>query len=179
MKKNQLIIITLLIVGLMIQCQKLDELTMFDLEYTTTVQVPASAGIALPLDIFSPEVTTQAETEFAFHDTEAELVEEITLDQMTLTITAPNDQRFDFLKSIEVFINADSLSELRIAYQEDVPANVGAELDLTTVQNNLREYLLKDRFSLRVEVVTDEFITNDVAIDVYSKYHVDAKVLGL
>ena len=68
---------------------------------------------------------------------------------------------------------------MRIAYIEDVPENIGSELELVTTENNLREYLLKDKFKLRAQVVTDEFINQQVNIDVSSRYHVDAKVLGI
>jgi hypothetical protein len=179
MKTTVKIVALMLCSFLFIQCDELDEYTMFDLEFTSSVSVPASSGLNLPFDLFTQDVTTNAESEFSIHDTNKESVEEITLTEMKLTITSPGSQRFDFLKSIEIFLEADGLSEIRIAYLETIPDNVGAELDLTTVENNLREYIIKDKFKLRAKIVTDEFITEKVDIDIYSKYHVDAKVLGL
>ncbi len=180
MKNNAIKLIAISFLSLLfVQCTELDEYTMFDLEYTSSVSIPASSGINLPFDLFSPEVATNAETELGFHDTNKELVEEITLDEMILTITSPSDQRFDFVKSIEIFIEADGLSELRVAYIEEIPDNIGAELELTTLENNLREYIIKDKFTLRAKVVTDKFITQQVNISLASRYHVDAKILGL
>lgn len=178
--KNAMKILSICLLSLLfIQCEELDQYTMFDLEYTSNITVPASAGLNLPFDLFTPEVTTQAESEFSVQNTNKELVEEITLDEMKLTITSPSNVRLDFLKSIEFFLEADGLSEIRVAYVEEVPDNVGTELSLTTVENNLREYVIKDKFSLRAKVVTDEFITEPVDIAVYSRYGVDAKLLGL
>lgn len=176
---NKLFLFALLI-GLVSfsSCEKLDkEFTQFELKYTSKVTIDNGSILNLPIDILTPETTTNAEAEFEVNDTRKDLVEEITLTSMNLKVTSPDEQRFDFLKSIHVYINADGLSELEISFKDPVPEDVGDSLELDINENNLREYILKDRFSLRVEVVTDKVTGSDVEIDVESTYYVDAKLI--
>jgi len=49
-------------------------------------------------------------------------------------------------------------------------------LDLADV--DLKEFIKKDKFVLRLNTVTDELINSDQYIDVYSVFFVDAKILG-
>ena len=149
----------------------------FDLDYTSSITVPASSGLNLPFDLFSPEVTTNAESTFGSNNTNKNLVSEITLSSLTATITSPNDQRFDFVDDITLYINADGLSEIEVASVTDVPENVGTTLDFTITGNNLKDYLVKDKFTIRAEVTTDKNITEQVNIELDSKFSVLADII--
>ncbi len=176
MKKLGLLVTALVIFGLA-SCD-LNEYTQFDMEFTTSVTVPASSGITLPFDLFTPKTTTNATTTFGNNDTNKELIQEIILTKMTMDITAPGDRDFDFLEEIRIFINADGLSELEIASKTSVPADV----DMITLEvnaNDIKEYIKADKFQLRVKTITDEVLNSDVEIEVYTKFAVDAEVLGV
>jgi hypothetical protein len=176
MKKLGLFVTALVILGFA-SCD-LNQYTEFEMDFTTSVTVPASSGITLPFDLFTPETTTNAETTFGNNDTNKELIQEIIMKQMTMDITAPGDRDFDFLKEIRIYINADGLSELEIASKTDIPADVDM-ITLDVNSNDIKEYIKKDKFQLRVKTVTDEVLSNDVNIDVYTKFAVDAEVLGV
>jgi len=180
MKKLHLKIALLFLAGLftLTSCEKLDqEFTQFNVEYTSKITVDNGLGLNLPLDILTPEMETNAEAEFAVNNTRKDLVEEVMLEELRLKVTSPSNQRLDFLNSIKIYINADGLSELEIAFKDPVPGDVGDELQLDVNDNNLREYIIKDKFSLRVEVVSDQINGQDVDIDVFSKFFVDAKLI--
>ena len=160
-------------------CKKVDEFTQFNLTYKSEVTVSPATILNLPIDIFTPDMETNSEAEFAVNDTNKDLVEEILLERLDMKITSPDDQRFDFLGSISVFIEAEGLSEIKIAEITDIPDNVGAEISLTTVENNLAEYIKKDAFNLRVNIVSDKTVNREVKIEVDSEFFVDAKILGI
>ena len=158
-------------------CDKIDEeFTQFELEYTSQLTIESGFGLNLPINVITPETTTNAESEFEINNTKKDLVEEVTLTDMTLKVTSPDEQRLDFLESIKVYINADGLSELEIAFKNDVPEDVGDSLELDVNENNLKDYIIKDEFSLRVEAVTDMITGNDVDIDIKSTFFVDSKL---
>ena len=113
-------------------CNKINDLLTFQVNYTSKVSFPPSSAINLPFDLFTPEITTNAETEFSSRNTNKDLVDKITLKEMKLTITSPTDQRFDFLASMEVYIQADGLGELKIAETANVPDNIGNVLPFCT-----------------------------------------------
>lgn len=158
-------------------CEIFPLTTSFDLAYTSSVTVPKTGGLNLPFDLFTPEVTTNSESQFAVNDTRKDLLEEVTLTQMTLTITSPSSQRFDFLKEMSVYLNAEGLSEIKIASADNIPENIGATLEMDVVENDLKEYIKKDKFSLRVETVTDKTISEDVDIDIFSNFFVRANLI--
>lgn len=176
---KNLFLVVMVVLGCSMTSCDLDQYTQFDMDFTSSVTVPASSGINLPFNLFTPEVTTNSEATFGSNNTNKDLLEEVKLTQMTMTITSPNDQRFDFLNEIRIFIDADGLSEIEIAFKENIPETIGTELELDVNGNDIQEYLKKDKFKLRVETVTDEFISEDVQIEVYSKFRVDAQVLGV
>lgn len=159
-------------------CKKIDELTKFNMDYNATVVIPSTSVVSLPFNVFSPSVSSNAESTFEVNDTRKDLIEEILLKKMQLTVQSPNGGDFGFLESIEIFIDAQDLNELKIAWYDNVPANQGATLDVFTTDADLKEYIKKDNFTLRVNTVTDESITSDYEINIYSQFFVDAKILG-
>lgn len=163
---------------LLFGCDKIDELTKFNLDYETQVTIPSSAGINLPFDVLTPETETDSETKFNSNDTRKDLIEEIKLTELQLVITLPSDADFSFLESIEVYISADGLEEIKIASKLDVP-ETPSTLDLEVSDVDLKEYIKKDSYNLRLNTVTDEAMSQDHEIDVNSTFFVDAKILGL
>lgn len=159
-----------------ISCKKLKELTEFDISYKTKVVVAPTFGINTPFEILTPDITTNSESEFASRGTGKNYIDKINLSSMVMKITSPSTQRFDFLKSIEISISASGLSDLKIAQKLDIPDNVGNEVALDVLENDIAEYIKKDKFKLRVNVVSDKTIVSEVQIDVNSVFRVKAKL---
>ncbi|MFC3972748.1 hypothetical protein [Maribacter confluentis] len=149
------------------------------MEYSQRATIPSSAGIDLPFDVFTPETETNSESKFAVNDTRKDLIEEIVLTELEMVILSPDDSDFSFLNSIEVFISAEGLEEIQIAYLNEVPENAGNTISLLTSDADLKEYIKKDEFSLRLNTVTDELMSTDHELEVNSTFFVDAKILGL
>lgn len=159
-------------------CKKGNKLTQFNMEYNETVVIPSSAGVNLPFNVSTPDVQSNSESTFEINDTRKDLIEEIKLTQLDLTLTSPTNGDFGFLKSIEIYISADGLSEKIVARNTNIPSNIGKYLELETSDIDLQEYIKKDQFSLRLNTVTDELITADHEIDIHSIFFVDAKIFG-
>ncbi|PIB30812.1 hypothetical protein BFP77_03280 [Maribacter sp. 4U21] len=170
---------TLFIVITFCSCDKLDELTKFDIEYNQRATIPSSTGVDLPFDVFTPETETNSESEFEINDTRKDLIEEIKLTQLELVIISPDGADFSFLESISVFISADGLDEIQIASLAEVSDNTGTRLNLDTSDIDLKDYIKSDKFSLRLNTVTDELLSTDHELEVNSTFFVDAKILGL
>lgn len=175
---NTRIILSVLVVITFLGCKKIDKLTQFNMEFNNTATIPSSTGMNLPFNVLTPDVETNSSTTFSSNDTRKDLIEEILLKELNLTITSPSGRDFSFLKSISIYIDADGLSETKIAYNNNVSDNAGSTLPLTVMCTDLKEYIKKDEFSLRVNAVTDEIISPDYEINIYSKFFVDAKILG-
>ncbi len=175
MKNSILIVFT--ISTLLFGCKKAEELTQFEIDYTTEVTIPSSTGINLPFDVFTPDMETNSSSAFAINDTRKDKVEFISLRKLQLVLKTPANSDFSFLKSIEIYIDADGLSEKRVAWDTEVSSSIGKTINLEVSDENLKEYIIKDEFNLRVKTVTDEVITQDHIIDINSTFFVDAKIL--
>ncbi|MBI1308159.1 MAG: hypothetical protein GC181_16275 [Bacteroidetes bacterium] len=159
-------------------CKKLNKTVKFNLEYTTSFTIPATAGINLPFDVLTPDVETNAEESFKANDTRKDLITQILLTKLTLSIKSPPDGDFSFLKSAKVIIKADGHDDKEVAVINDVPNNGSRSLDLECTGADLAPYIKEDNFSLKVTTVTDEILSKDYTIEVYSKFQVEGKLLG-
>ncbi|PXX31623.1 hypothetical protein [Arenibacter sp. ARW7G5Y1] len=167
------------LVGLFSSCDKLDELTKFDMDYDQRVVIPSTTGVDLPFEVFTPEKETNSSAEFEVNDTRKDLIEEIVLKKLVMTVEAPEGEDFSFLESIIIYMSAEDLPEIKIAWNEDVSATAGEQLELVTTAEDLKEYIKKDTYTLRLKTVTDEFLSSDYEINIATTFFVDAKILGL
>lgn len=175
-KHASALLLLLLFCASLAGCKKL---TSFNMDYDTEVTVPSSTGISLPFNIFTPDITTNSEATFEVNDTRKDLIQEISVTQLNLALSSPPGGSFSFLKSISIYLSADGLNEIKIAWKDPVPDAPGSAITLNVTTSDLKEYIKKDAFKLRVNTVTDELLATDHKINIHSAFHVDAKVLGL
>lgn len=160
-------------------CKKLQKLTQFDLTYNSEATISAGIAASLPFDVFTPDITTQSESAFNGHHTSSNLIESVKLKQMKLSVTSPEGRSFDFLKDIEIYISADGEEEIMVAAKHNIPETVGSELLLDPADAELKPYLIKDKYKIRLKVTTDKIVNEDVKLNIGSTFHVDANILGL
>lgn len=176
MKKLLLLLPLALVLVLFSNCKKLEELTKFNISFNSEVTIPANSIINLPFDIFTPDITTNYQEQFSANKTRTDLVSEIKMDAVNITVKAPAGQNLDFLKSINIFIAAEGLDEKEIAFINDVPDGLTA-LSLECVSDNIKDYITKDKIKLRVKTVTDKTVSQNTELDVQTKFWVQAKIL--
>jgi hypothetical protein len=159
-------------------CDQIDKLTQFDMVFDKTITIPSATGVNLPVNTEIPDVETNSESTFAVNNTHKDLIEEVLLKESKLTITTPANGDFTFLRSISIYMYADNLAEVKVAWQDTIPANVGNILTLKRTDANLKEFILKDSFNFRINTVIRKVITSDYSINMHSVFFVDAKILG-
>ncbi len=182
MKKNTLVFTLILFAFFTGGCKLVDKLTQFTIPYKTSFTVSPISIIGLPIDTDfpTPEITTNAEQTFSSNKTAANLIEKVLLKKLELTITSPADKKFDFLSGAKVFLTAEGLSEIEVASISDIDdATVGNKIALTPTTKDLKDYLKKDKFTIKVRTTTDKTVTSDIDIDINASFFVDAKILGI
>ena len=160
-------------------CSQLDKLTQFALDYDETIVIPSVIGLNLPFNIVTPSIKTNSTEIFEINDTRKNLVEEIQLEQLTLKIIDPADADFSFLESIEIYMAAEGLEEVLVAWKYDIDDSVGSSIILETSGDDLTPYIVLDEFTLKFTTVTDKVVLSDQTIEVQSTFFVDAKILGI
>jgi hypothetical protein len=146
--------------------------------YDKTITIPTATGVNLPVNTEIPDIETNSESTFAVNNTHKDLIEAVLLKESKLTVTVPSDGDFTLLRSISIYMYADNLAEVKIAWQDTIPANIGNILTLKTSDTNLKEFIMKDSFNFRVNTVIRKVITSDYTINMHSVFFVDAKILG-
>lgn len=171
----------LLLIGvlsvLLFGCKK-SGYVQFNMDYEASVIIQNGTGISVPLSIITPDIESNSESEFEVNDTRKDKVEQIHLTAMELEIVSPSGQEFDFLENIELFISADGLDEILLAYVYDMNNSVGNVINITCSLTDFQEYIKQDKFNLRVRTVSDEYNLSDVEIKISARFRVKAKLIG-
>ncbi|MGC1241829.1 MAG: hypothetical protein WA874_09580 [Chryseosolibacter sp.] len=163
-----------LAVLLIVSCDEVDKMLTFRIDGRTTIRVESNASpIALPLEIPTPEVTSNSQQQYENNNTHASLVKDVKLEALRLTITDPSAKTFSFLKTIRIFISADQTSEIELAFAENISSDA-TTLELTTTKEKLDAYIKASSYNLRTEVITDEALTESVDIQADLKFLVTA-----
>ena len=156
-------------------CKKIEELFTFSITNQCSVTISSTSPVNLPVDVTTPNVTSNSSQEFKNNNTDVSLVKNITLENLQLTITSPSNQTFNFLQSIHIYISTNSSNEIELAHLDQIPANVSS-IALIATQAALDQYVKASSYNLRTEVVTNQVITQNVDINVNSKFKVTANL---
>lgn len=177
-------IIPVIILLLLNSCKSIDKLTQFDIPLSQTITIPAIIPIDLPFDIPTPDIMLDIETTYDLDDsgyelnnTNKNLVEEVLLKELELTVIEPVGEDFSLLKSIEIYISAEGESEEKVAWLNSFPESNNTLLE--TSKANLKRFVLKDKINLRVKTVTDEINTRAYDIKIDAVFMVNAKILAI
>ncbi|MES2616327.1 MAG: hypothetical protein V4613_00525 [Bacteroidota bacterium] len=164
----------LCVIGL--SCSKDGKTTTFDLSYNSQATISPTAPVNLPFEVFTPPVTTNSESEFEGRNSNLSLIKSVYLNNLKTTITSPSNKSFSFLKDVYLYIQADGMDEKLIASQTNVADDIGSVLELQPTSENLKDYIRQKTFTVKLKVVTDETLTNEVKINIYSNYGIKTGV---
>lgn len=175
-KSPKIIIVIISLFFISTSCNKFDNLVTFYVDDQTTTTIKSSSPVSLPIELPTPDITTNSENEFKKNNTNVDLVKDIYITQLKLTITSPENKTFSFLKSIHIYISTNENNEIELAYKEDVNSN-SQSIDLDLTKEKLDIYVKADSYKLRTKATTRETLTQDVDIQIDLQFKVTAKTL--
>lgn|SRR5690606_3151108 len=180
MKKTQminylkrLIFILLLCSG----CDKIEDLLTFEVRDTTTFTIPSITGINSPIEIPVPPIESSSSEDFENNNTEAALVKDVILKELSLEIIDPEDKGFGFIKSIEIYISTKDEAEVMLASKYNIPVDQGNTLVLDPSGAKLDPYLKSDLYNLRTSVQVKEIPGRDITVEAGMTFRVTADPL--
>lgn len=154
--------------------ETVDEFTQFDLSYTTNFTVPsASVVVNTPADFTTPDIPTNTSSSYPNNKTAISLIDEVKLTKFNVTADSSN---FDYLKSLTIYIQGSGMPEVQIATNTLIPTGV-TSFDMNLNDVNLKDYLAKSNFKLRVNLAIDGAITTNKKMKLNQTMHVVAKIL--
>jgi len=182
MKKYILVFTAICLV--LIGCNALNKLTQFKIPYSSNFSMPKvpalpSGAPDTTVSFPSPSVNTNITQYLKDNSTDADLVQSVKLDEMNLIIESPSGADFSFLKSVRVFIMGEGLSEVEVAHKNNIQASPASPVKLDLTGNEIKEHILKDNISFRVEAVAGDSTATPIDAKIDLKVFVDAKILGI
>ncbi|GAB3231657.1 hypothetical protein GCM10027346_18290 [Hymenobacter seoulensis] len=176
MKKILFLAPLLLVLAVLSSCDKLDKLLTFYIEDSQSVKIASN----FPFGQFAPlspiPVTTRSDEKFKNENTSANLVKDVKLDRLTLTITDPNAENFDFLQGINIYISTEQSDKILLASLDNVPMGVNT-LQLTPTSEKLDKYVKANSYTLSTEAKIRKPISRDITIRTDTRFKVTADPL--
>lgn len=172
MKINKITAIA--IFGVLIaSCSVIDSLLTFTVSNQTTFKIASGFPLNIASEIVTPDVTTNSSAVFENNNTKADLVKDVKLDELKLTITDPADKTFSFLKSIHIFISTDANDEIELAYLDNINSTSNT-ISLICTSEKLDKYVKASSYKLRAKATIGETVTKDITVRSDMKFKVTA-----
>ncbi|MBC6610413.1 hypothetical protein H8B15_05745 [Hymenobacter sp. BT507] len=175
--KKVLLLATLFLGLFIVGCKEIDKLLTFYIEDSQNIKIASSfpVGIAAPLSPVA--VPTQSASTFKNNNTRADLVKDVSLNKLALTIADPNSENFDFLRSIEIYISTGNGSDqILLASLSNIPTGVQS-ITLTPTKAKLDSYIKAESYTLTTKATIAKAITRDITIRADSRFKVTADPL--
>ena len=172
---KNLFVLLLSIVMIHSGCQKLNELFTFEIPNSQNITIPASTIINVPL-VSPVPVTMNSEQSFESHNTNSNLVKDVRLSRLSLTITDPATENFDFLQSIKLSIGTNQNDKVLLASLDSIPAGVST-INLKPGDSKLDEFIKRGSYTIYTEVSIKSNVSNELTVRADSWFKVTADPL--
>lgn len=164
-------IVTLVL--LITSCTAIDKLLTFSINNQTSFKIESGFPLNLATEIITPDVTTNSSATFENNNTKADLVKDVKLSELKLTITDPADKTFSFLKSIHLYISTDANDEIELAYLDEINSTSNT-INLTCSTQKLDKYIKASSYKIKARAVIKESLTKDITVKSDMKFKVTA-----
>ena len=166
----------ILLVGTLVGCEAIEDMMRFKYNQTISFTVPQTTVGLVPV-INTPEIQSSSSEDFKNEGTEAKYVKTAYLESLTVTITNPANQNFDFVNEIELYIEAEGAEKVLIASKYGIDDNIGNTMAMDVDSSvNLKPYLSAESYTVSSKVVTDKTTNADIDIDADMEFSVTADV---
>lgn len=173
MKRKIMFFIGVVLFSYITSCKKIEELLTFYVNDETTFTVENQFPVDIPFNIPTPDIESDSQEEFENNNTRANLVKNIYLNKLELSILSPEGTTFSFLESIHIFISTDDSNEIELAFKENIDEDT-KKISMETSDSRLDKYVKSDTYDLRFKLVTDEVVLNDIELKAKMRYKVTA-----
>ena len=153
-------------------CKAIDDLLTFYINEEATIVVDSNFPMGLA-PIAPVSVTTNSNDTFKSNKTRAELVKDVTLNKLTLSIEEPQGENFDFMSKIEIYISSEGNDEVKIAYLESIPKGVNT-ITLESTNAQLDKFIKSDSYTIRTKATLSKPVAQDTSIKAAMRFRVTA-----
>lgn len=166
----------LLVIPILAGCDMFSDLTKIPLPVSQSIDFPITKIANDSITINTPEVNTGIESVLSTYSITTDLIQEVKFNDLKITTTG-ND--LTYLKKVEIYITSDSLVSKKIAWIDEFSSSPGKSVSLNVTTDDLKSYLLKNKFGMMIKVWTDELISTKQTLNLEMNFTLDVKLLGM
>lgn len=167
--------IALLVLG--VGCKKLASLLSFKVSDSTSFTIPATSALGTSVSLPGVAVNSTSQSTYQNNNTSAKYVQDVTLDQLTLTVTNPTTQNFDFLKSVSIYIATDASGSDKVLLASLNPVPTGqTSISLNPAGNQLDKYLKASSYTLITQAEIAKTLPQNTDVRADSRFNVHANI---
>lgn len=152
----------------------------FNVNDSSNSTIEGQLPISLPFHLPIIPITSSNTTEYENNNTAPDLIKQVVLEDLTVTITNPSNEDFSFLEGISISIlysdQSDDEDGVVIAYLENINSS-DRIIHLTPSGANLVPFLKEDSYKLKTEATVKEILMYDVDIKIDLKFKITADLL--
>ncbi|WP_395056015.1 hypothetical protein [Flavobacterium sp.] len=169
-------IFLVIIITSLVSCNQIDKLLTFSITNQASFTVNSGFVVNSPFEIPTPDVTTNSSSNFSNNNTRADLVKDVKLQELKLTVTNPTNKTFSFLKAVHIYISTNANDEVELAFADNI-VSTDNTINLTCTSQRLDTYIKASSYKLRTKVTTKETLTQDVTVNADMRFSVIADPL--
>jgi len=157
-------------------CKKVLSLVRFQVNDSSTFTIPAVGITGTQLPLPGVPVTSTSVNTYQANNTQASRVQDVTLDELKLTIIDPPGQNFNALKNISIDIATDANGSNRVplASLRNIPAGQ-TTISLTPAANTkLDVYLQNGSYTLFATAELSQAVLQQTTLRAEARYNVSA-----
>jgi len=174
MKTKKITFIAIAVLSLLaISCNEVDKLLTFTISDEATFTINSGLSIDTPFDVATPDVVTNSSAEFKNNNTDIDLVKDVTLKEIKLSIINPADKTFSFLKSVHMYISTTANDEVELAVLDNVNTTANT-ISLICTSQKLDKYVKASSYKIRTRITTRETFGQDIDVKAYIAFKVTA-----
>ncbi len=177
LSKLYLLLLPLLLLGAG-GCKKVLGLISFSVNDSSTFTIPGTTYLpGASLSIPGVTVSSTSQSTFKNNNTSADYVQDVTLSGLTLTVTNPSTQNFDFLKSISIYIATDAAGTNKVLLASLSPVPTGqTSISLNPGSAKLDQYLKSGSYTLTTTAELAQTLRQNTDVRSDSRFLVHASL---
>ena len=170
---KQVILLVLLYFLTFTGCKKIDQLTHFFMNYTTTAIIEPSSIYGNPFDIYTTEINTNSDSIFTTQNTNSDNINLIQLKKLAVYIVNADSIPIGYIQSLDLYIVDPLEGDKQIAWSENSSTTDSLFL-FTLTTDNLAQYLSEDKITYRLHGTLSQDNFHKTIFSVNTSYFTDA-----
>lgn len=151
------------------------DLVSYDFERSGTLLIRAGAPSNAVQNYMIENLSTDYEDVAATNGQTPDNTADLYMRFCAMELISPLSRSLNFLQRGEIFANAPGRPEIKVAELETTPSNIGQYIEFVPTTEPLVNHFQADSYSLRLELVFDELVTQDMQVRILQGFRVLAE----